>query len=129
MFYAALLLFYLAELIDNSFWHQALFIFSAVAVSLLIDWLAANANSTSVIELEDGKLALLGTTITIADLKEILYCQTKRFEHRLRFCFANATYRDFEISSADLIDDLRLYHYLVSCGLPIKMLQDDHRLF
>jgi len=125
---AAVVLFYFEELLELTVWHQLAYLSFAVAFSLLIDWLVANAKDSNAIEVKDGELELLGVTIVLAELSEVLYCQSKRFEHRLRFRFTNETYRDFEISSADLIDDLRFYHFLVDCGLSVKMLEDDQRL-
>ena len=65
----------------------------------------------------------------MSELEEVLYCQTKRFEHTLRFKFRDATYRDIEISAPDLIDDLRFYHFMVGNGLPVKMTDDTGRFF
>ena len=87
------------------------------------------SNDNGKIEIVDGEFELLGIKIKISELEEVLYCQTKRFEHILRFRFTNATYQDIEITAPDLIDDLRFYYFMVDNGLPVKMTDDSGRFF
>ncbi|WP_050548203.1 hypothetical protein [Pseudoalteromonas sp. BSi20652] len=81
------------------------------------------------IDIANGEFKLLGLNIKVSELEEVLYCQTKRFEHTLRFKFRDATYQDIEISAPDLIDDLRFYHFMVGNGLAVKMTDDRGRFF
>ena len=78
--------------------------------------------------LDDNSSSLLGTNVNAADINEILYAQTKRFEHTVRFRFKNQTYQDFELASPDLIEDLRFYNFLVENQLPVKMLDSYERV-
>ena len=68
--------------------------------------------------LDDNSSSLLGTNVNTADINEILYAQTKRFEHTVRLRFKNQTYQDFELASPDLIEDL---HILTSFDHPMAL--------
>lgn len=92
-------------------------------------WYCANTEQAHAIEIVNGELELLGINIKVSELEEVLYCQTKRFEHILRFKFKNATYQDIEITAPDLIDDLRFYYFMVDNRLPVKMTDDSGRFF
>lgn len=115
-------------------WHtttigqKAMYIFITMLYSVFIDWVSTNTKSHNTIRFEDNKLTLLNIEIIRSEVNEVLYCQHKRFEHQLRFRFHNKTYRDFELSDKNVIDDLALYEFLVENKFPIKMLSDNERL-
>lgn len=108
---------------------QFIILFGFASLSAIGDWFSANKKQSKAIEIIDGQFEILGIKIKISDLQEVLYCQTKRFEHSLRFRYMNATYQDIEISAPDLIDDLRFYYFMVDNGLPVKMTDDRERFF
>ncbi|PKF60334.1 hypothetical protein CW745_15425 [Psychromonas sp. psych-6C06] len=126
--YGAMIAFYVAYLVEEPFKYQIAYIAIFVAISLLSDYFAANSKASAEVSIKDNQFKLMDVEIDIAMLDEILYSQTKRFEHTIRFRFSNDTYRDFELSSPDLIEDLRFYHFLVENKLPVKMLDNDDRL-
>ena len=104
------------------------FIVVCCIISIIVDyWMIEPKNSVEV-SIDGEKLLLLGVKIDISEVTEILYSQTKRFEHTVRFSYKNLTYQDFELASSDLIEDLRFYDFLVDHQLPVKMLDNNERL-
>ena len=124
----AMLAYYLAYVADKPLWQQLSYIVLFVLASLLMDYLAAGRKVRQDVQLDADQLTFLGVSIDTRTITEILYSQHKRFEHRLRFCFDNNSYQDFELASADLTEDLRLYHFLLENQLPVIMLDDCERL-
>ncbi|WP_024609694.1 hypothetical protein [Pseudoalteromonas sp. TB64] len=122
-------LFWMEFLTKEPIYKQFLILFGGGLLSVIGNWFSANKKQSKAIEIIDGQFEILGIKIKISDLQEVLYCQTKRFEHSLRFKFTNATYQDIEISAPDLIDDLRFYYFMVDNGLPVKMTDDRERFF
>ena len=96
--------------------------------SVIMDYIGSYSSKTESISITDNKMTLLNVDIDISNTREILYCQTKRFEHTIRFRFNNDTYQDFELSDSDLIEDLRFYQFLVDNQLPVKMLDNTERI-
>lgn len=109
--------------------YQFFYLFVFVLISVFSQWYITNKEQSQPIEIVNGEFELLGIKIKLSELEEVLYCQTKRFEHILRFRFTNATYQDIEISAPDLIDDLRFYYFMVDNRLPVKMTDDSGRFF
>ncbi|BCV59390.1 hypothetical protein AYI74_13290 [Shewanella algae] len=124
----AMFAYYLVYLANEPFEHQLAYIAVCVLLSLLMDYLTARSKGALEVKLVEGKLALLGVTIEIAQIEQVLYCQSKRFEHQLRFRFKDRTYQDFELSEPSLIADLQLYYFLLDNQLPVKMLDNAERL-
>ncbi|GAB1131749.1 MAG: hypothetical protein WLagBPW_17930 [Shewanella algae] len=124
----AMFAYYLAYLANEPFEHQLAYIAVCVLLSLLMDYLTARSKGALEVKLVEGKLVLLGVTIEIAQIEQVLYCQSKRFEHQLRFRFKDRTYQDFELSEPSLIADLQLYYFLLDNQLPVKMLDNAERL-
>ena len=124
----AMFAYYLVYLANEPFEHQLAYIAVCVLLSLLMDYLTARNKGALEVKLVEGKLALLGVTIEIAQIEQVLYCQSKRFEHQLRFRFKDRTYQDFELSEPSLIADLQLYYFLLDNQLPVKMLDNAERL-
>ncbi len=124
----AMFAYYLVYLANEPFEHQLAYIAVCVLLSLLMDYLTARSKGALEVKLVEGKLALLGVTIEIAQIEQVLYCQSKRFEHQLRFRFKDRTYQDFELSEPSLIADLQLYYFLLDNQLPVKMLDNAKRL-
>jgi|GEM_PF-1104498 len=127
--FIVILLFYMEVINEKPLLHQFLYLFGLSSLGVVIEWLSTNNKQSQAIDIANGEFKLLGITIKVSELEEVLYCQTKRFEHTLRFKFRDATYRDIEISAPDLIDDLRFYHFMVGNGLPVKMTDDTGRFF
>ncbi|WP_282176255.1 hypothetical protein [Vibrio nereis] len=124
-----MLAYYLVEISLEPFSTQLIYIASFSALSLAIDFIASRKTKASEeVILDNGRLIFLNVDIDISTISEILYVQTKRFEHTVRFRFKNQTYQDFELASPDLIEDLRFYKFLVENQLPIKMLDSDERI-
>ncbi|KOO04241.1 hypothetical protein [Vibrio nereis] len=124
-----MLAYYLVEISLEPFSTQLIYIASFSALSLAIDFIASRKTKASEeVILDNGRLIFLSVDIDISTISEILYVQTKRFEHTVRFRFKNQTYQDFELASPDLIEDLRFYKFLVENQLPIKMLDSDERI-
>ena len=128
-FIAVIILFWVEIFIKQSLLHQFLYLFAFVLMRVFSQWYITNKEQSQAIEIIDGEFELLNIKIKISELEEILYCQTKRFEHILRFRFTNATYQDIEITAPDLIDDLRFYYFMVDNSLPVKMTDDKGRFF
>lgn len=126
--YAAMVAFYVSFLIEESFKFQLAYIVLFVVISLLMDYLSENSKPLVEISIDDGVFKLLNVDIDVSTVTQILYSQSKRFEHTIRFQFENNTYRDFELSDSSLIDDLRFYYFLVDNKLPVKMLDNEDRL-
>ncbi|CCN70077.1 hypothetical protein [Vibrio nigripulchritudo] len=120
--------FYLTVLAEASLLTQLFYISVFCASSLILDYFSSKTTQAIEVKFDGKKLSLLGTNIQISDVHEILYSQTKRFEHTVRFRYRNQTYQDFELASSDLIDDLRFYHFLVENQLPVKMLDCSERV-
>ncbi len=120
--------YYLVEISKAPFLTQLGYIAFFCAVSLAAEYLTSKPKQSLEVVLDGNSLSLLGTSINTADINEILYAQTKRFEHTVRFRFKNQTYQDFELASPDLIEDLRFYHFLVENQLPVKMLDSHERV-
>lgn len=124
-----MLAYYLAEIAKEPFSTQLAYIAFFSALSLAIDFLASRKTKESEeIILDNGCLIFLHVNLDVSTISEILYVQTKRFEHTIRFRFKNQTYQDFELASPDLIEDLRFYNFLVENQLPVKMLDSDERI-
>lgn len=124
-----MLAYYLVEISLEPFSTQLAYIAFFAASSLAIDFLASRKTKASEeVILDNGRLIFLNVDIDVSTISEILYVQTKRFEHTVRFRFKNQTYQDFELASPDLIEDLRFYKFLVDNQLPIKMLDSDERI-
>ncbi|CAM3056802.1 MULTISPECIES: hypothetical protein [Pseudoalteromonas] len=128
-FIAVIVLFWVEVFIEQPLLHQFLYLFAFVLLRFFSQWYCANTEQAHAIEIVNGEFELLGINIKVSELEEVLYCQTKRFEHILRFKFKNATYQDIEITAPDLIDDLRFYYFMVDNGLPVKMTDDSGRFF
>ncbi|WP_417534992.1 hypothetical protein [Marinobacterium stanieri] len=124
-----ILAYYLAVISIKPFSTQLAYIALFSASSLVFDYLASKSSKEyEEVILDDNNLRFLDVDIDISTISEILYSQTKRFEHIVRFRFKNQTYQDFELSSEDLIEDLRFYNFLVENQLPVKMLDSDERI-
>ncbi|EJZ9094423.1 hypothetical protein OIX85_004852, partial [Vibrio parahaemolyticus] len=124
-----MLAYYLAEIAKEPFSTQLAYIAFFSALSLAIDFLASRKTKESEeVILDNGCLIFLHVNLDVSTISEILYVQTKRFEHTIRFRFKNQTYQDFELASPDLIEDLRFYNFLVENQLPVKMLDSDERI-
>lgn len=124
-----MLAYYLVEISLEPFSTKLAYIAFFAASSLAIDFLASRKTKASEeVILDNGRLIFLNVDIDVSTISEILYVQTKRFEHTVRFRFKNQTYQDFELASPDLIEDLRFYKFLVENQLPIKMLDSDERI-
>ena len=128
-FIAVIILFLVEVFIEQPLLHQFLYLFAFVLLRVFLQWHYMKKEQCHAVEIVDGELEVLGITIKVHELEEVLYCQTKRFEHILRFKFKNATYQDIEITAPDLIDDLRFYYFMVDNGLPVKMTDDSGRFF
>ncbi|MEG3759489.1 hypothetical protein V5096_16205 [Pseudoalteromonas carrageenovora] len=128
-FIAVIILFWVEVFIEQPLLHQFLYLFAFVLLRVFSQWYCINKEQSQAIEIVNGEFELLGINIKVSELEEVLYCQTKRFEHILRFKFKNATYQDIEITAPDLIDDLRFYYFMVDNALPVKMTDDKGRFF
>lgn len=126
--YGVMIVFYIATLMDDEFKYQVAYIGIFIITSTIFEYLSANKKQSAEIEIVDDSFQLLGVSIKLSTVNEILYSQHKRFEHTIRFRFSNDTYQDFELSASDLIQDLRFYHFLVENKLPVKMLDNDDRI-
>jgi len=126
--YCAMFAYYIVSLVHEPFKYQIAYISLFVILSVAMDYLSANTKQSAEIQIKDNKFKLMGVVIDLSQVKEILYHQTKRFEHTVRFRYSNATYQDFELSDSDLIEDLRFYQFLVDNMLPVKMLDNGDRL-
>ena len=98
--------YYLAEFAEKPFVMQLGFIVVCCIISMIVDYWMMKPKSSGEVAIDDGELLLLGVKLNISEVTEILYSQTKRFEHTVRFSFKNHTYQDFELASSDLIEDL-----------------------
>lgn len=127
-FYGLIIAFYLAFLTDQSLIIQVVYVMVFSVFTVMMDWLTSKSKQLNEVVIENNRLKLLDVDIDLLNVKEILYFQTKRFEHNVRFRYLNATYQDFELSGPDLIEDLRLYQFLVENNLPVKMLDSDERV-
>jgi len=125
----AMFVYYVANYMDEPFINQLGYFILLALVSVAIDYFAMNTKQAAAIKICDDKFELLNVPIELSEIKEVLYCQTKRFEHTIRFSYNNSTYRDFELSDVDLIDDLRFYHFLVENRIPVKMLDNPDRFY
>jgi len=125
----AMFVYYVANYMDEPFLNQLGYFILFALVSVCIDYFAINSKQTAAIKICDEQFELLNVSIKLSDIKEVLYCQSKRFEHTVRFGYVNSTYADFELSDSDLIDDLRFYHFLVENRIPVKMLDNHERLY
>ncbi len=128
LLFGGMFAYYLTEFAEKPFFMQLGFIVVCCIISIIVDyWMIEPKNSIEV-SIDGEKLLLLGVKIDISEVTEILYSQTKRFEHTVRFSYKNLTYQDFELASSDLIEDLRFYDFLVDHQLPVKMLDNNERL-
>ena len=91
-FIAVIILFWVEVFIKQPLLHQFLYLFAFVLIRVFSQWYITKKEQSQAIEIVDGEFELLGINIKISELEEVLYCQTKRFEHILRFRFTNATY-------------------------------------
>ncbi|MBD1557651.1 hypothetical protein HC752_11980 [Vibrio sp. S9_S30] len=126
--FCGMLAYYLVEVSKAPFLTQLGYIVFFCAVSLVAEYLVSKPKRLLEVLLDGNDLSFLGTSINTYDINEILYSQTKRFEHTVRFRFKNQTYQDFELASPDLIEDLRFYNFLVENQLPVKMLDSSERV-
>ncbi|MGR5150143.1 hypothetical protein ACQKP8_26805 [Photobacterium alginatilyticum] len=126
--YGSMFAYYLVALANEPFKYQIGYIALFVVISVVMDYLVANRRQSAKIEIDDGRFNLLGSVIELSQINEILYFQTKRFEHTVRFRYRNSTYQDFELSESDLIEELRFYQFLIDNKLPVKMLDSGDRL-
>ncbi len=120
--------YYLVEVSKAPFLTQLGYIAFFCAASMATEYLLSKPKQSLEVVLNANTLQFLGTSINTSDINEILYAQTKRFEHTVRFRFKNQTYQDFELASPDLIEDLRFYNFLVKNQLPVKMLDSCERI-
>jgi len=125
----SMFVYYVANYMNEPFINQLGYFLLLAFISVAIDYFAINIKQSAMIKISDGSFVLLSVSIEISEIHEVLYCQTKRFEHTVRFSYNNSTYRDFELSDADLIDDLRFYHFLVENRIPVKMLDNPDRFY
>lgn len=128
LLFGGMFAYYLAEFAEKPFVMQLGFIVVCCIISMIVDYWMMKPKSSGEVAIDDGELLLLGVKLNISEVTEILYSQTKRFEHTVRFSFKNHTYQDFELASSDLIEDLRFYDFLVKHQLPVKMLDNSERL-
>ena len=120
--------YYLVEISKAAFLTQLGYIALFCALSLVSEYFMSKPKKSVAVAIDGDVLIVLGARISIAEINEILYVQTKRFEHTVRFRFKNHRYQDFELASPDLIEDLRFYNFLVENQLPVKMLDDSERI-
>ncbi|HHP0466279.1 TPA: hypothetical protein ACRZZI_003918 [Vibrio harveyi] len=128
VFFFSILAYYLVIISEEPLLTQLSFIAFGCGFSLLIDYSVSKPRQSVEVSFDGTKLRFLNMCIMTSDVKEILYGQTKRFEHTVRFRYKNQTYQDFELASKDLIEDLRFYYFLVDNQLPVKMLDCNERL-
>jgi len=83
--FIVILLFYMEVINEKPLLHQFLYLFGLSSLGVVIEWLSTNNKQSQVIDIANGEFKLLGINIKVSELEEVLYCQTKRFEHTLRF--------------------------------------------
>ena len=85
--YGVMIVFYLATLMDDEFKYQVAYISIFIITSTIFEYLSANKKQSAEIEIVDDSFQLLGVSIKLATVHEILYSQQKGLGILLGFVF------------------------------------------
>ena len=82
-------------------------------------------HNESAAEIIEDKLLFLDLSIDLSIIESAFYWKEKQSEHVLKLNYDNETYQEFWLTDADLIDDLRFYHFLVDNQLPVRLIDGE----
>jgi len=75
-------------------------------------------------EIVENKLLFLDLSIDLSLIENACYWQEKQSEHVFKVNYINETNQEFWLTDADLIDDLRFYHFLVDNQLSVRLIAE-----
>jgi len=119
--YGSIFVFALTLFFELPLKHQISNVLLYFAFSIIFNYFP-NKHNEPAAEIIEGKLLFLDFSIDLSCIESAFYWEEKQLEHVLKINYTNETYQEFWLTDADLIDDLRFYHFLVENQLSVRLI-------